>query len=202
MPLQRGTTTHLRIIYCEEAIAMNHIILSLWIKYIPTLCLQGKCGRDVLTIQLLTGLLYFSPLFQLFSICPCTNNHIPRLEEVFCLPFILFFSLFTSHRVCLTCGYSCWCLWMDAFVPDLNRITEKARWDFWKSPLSPFPNQSEHVCYQLSTRSPWEIKTYRGLGKMRSGREIRRALHAHTREGQGTVCRLGYADPVSAYSQR
>lgn len=90
LPLRHGTTTHLRIIYCEEAIAMNHIVLSLWIKYIYTLCLQGKHGRDVFTIQLLTDLhLLFSSHFSCSQSGPAQIITSQGSKGFFCLPFIL-----------------------------------------------------------------------------------------------------------------
>lgn len=145
MPLQRGTTTHLRIIYCEEAIAMNHIILSLWIKYIHTLCLQGKCGRDVLTIQLLTGPhLLFSFHFSCSQSAPA-QIITSQGSKSFLPPFYSFFFLclpvtesiwpwlmgFLEQRVqLLVLVDGCFGVWLKQ-----NHRNSQVRWDFWRSPL-------------------------------------------------------------------
>lgn len=147
MPLQRGTTTHLRIIYCEEAIAMNHIILSLWIKYIHTLCLQGKCGRDVLTIQLLTAPhLLFSFHFSCSQSAPAQIITSQGPKRFFSLSFFFFLCLpvtesvwpwlvgFLEQRVqLLVLVDGCFRDWLKQ-----NHRKSQVRWDFWRSPLPPF----------------------------------------------------------------
>lgn len=123
MPLQRGTTTHLRIIYWEEAIAMNHIILSLWIKYIYTLCLQGKRGRDVLTIQLLTDPhLLFSFHFSCSQSVPAQIITSQGLKGFFffCLPFILSF-------LCLPVAKAGW-PWLVGFLEQSVQLASARRW--------------------------------------------------------------------------
>lgn len=121
MPLQRGTTTHLRRIHWEEAIAMNHIVLSLWIKYIYTLCLQGKRGRDVLTIQLLTDPhLLFSFHFSCSQSAPAQKTTSQDSKGFFCLPFILSF-------LCLPVVKAGW-PWLVGFLEQRVELASACRW--------------------------------------------------------------------------